>query len=112
MRVGRCPQPPLLAVAPAARPERLVAAHGRQVDVWQLGAALSRAEQVRPEPVRSRCLGAERQHVWQLGNALSCLGSRYTLTLRWQHRLCCHRRVWQPGCWFASHTLHELSALL
>ena len=52
MRVGRCPQPPLLAVAPAARPERLVAAHGRHVDVWQLGAALSRTEQVRPEPVR------------------------------------------------------------
>lgn len=51
MRVGRCPQPPLLAVAPAARPERLVAAHGRHVDVWQLGAALSRTEQVRPERV-------------------------------------------------------------
>ena len=51
MRVGRCPQPPLLAVAPAARPERLVTAHGRHVDVWQLGAALSRTEQVCPEPV-------------------------------------------------------------
>lgn len=49
VRVGRCPQAPLLAVAPAARPERLVAAHGRHVDVWQLGAALSRTEQVRPE---------------------------------------------------------------
>ncbi|KAK9825655.1 hypothetical protein WJX81_005809 [Elliptochloris bilobata] len=45
VRVGRCPQPPLLAVAAAACPERLVAAHGRGVDVWQLGAASSRAEQ-------------------------------------------------------------------
>ncbi len=47
VRVGRCPQPPLLAAAPAAAPARLAVAQRRRVDLWQLGAALSRSEQVR-----------------------------------------------------------------
>ncbi len=47
MRVGRCPQPPLLAAAPGAAPARLAVAQRRRVDLWQLGAALSRTEQVR-----------------------------------------------------------------
>jgi len=47
VRVGRCPQPPLLAAAPAAALARLAVAQRRRVDLWQLGAALSRAEQVR-----------------------------------------------------------------
>lgn len=80
MRVGRCPQPPLLAVAPAARPERLFAAHGRHVDVWQLGAALSRTEQVRPEPVCGEGGGA--------GCACSCAGNQLPIGSMYVIRAC------------------------
>lgn len=76
MRVGRCPQPPLLAVAADARPERVIAVQHRQVDIWQLGAPLSPTEQVRcgscslfpgaALPIGSG-VASHQVDVWQLG---------------------------------------------
>ena len=48
MRVCKCPQLPLLAHAPGAGEPVLVSAQGTQLDVWRLGVANSRSQQVGP----------------------------------------------------------------
>lgn len=91
MRVGRCPQPPLLAVAADARPERVVAAQLRQVDVWQLGAPLSPTEQVRcascsfsPGPALPIGSGVASHQVgvWQLGAPRSLVEQAHPSSVR------------------------------